>query len=140
MISYKPLIDTLTKQGKTIYWLQSQIRSHDLRAILNSNRYLSLKTVDSICKVLNCPVSDVIEWAEGEQPVKEIVRKRYYVLDEDKIRKMIKGMDKSEVDCSIDMNHAPTYLTNVFSKKRVGYRVVRQLVDYFNVDSSQICV
>ena len=76
MISYKPLIDTLTKQGKTIYWLQSQIRSHDLRAILNSNRYLSLKTVDSICKVLNCPVSDVIEWAEGEQPVKEIVRKR----------------------------------------------------------------
>ena len=86
MITYKPLMETLSKRGKDVYWLQREIGSHDLRAILNSNRYLSLKTVDTICKVLNCTVSRVVEWEEGEQPIKDFVRKRYYVINEDVVR------------------------------------------------------
>lgn len=139
MITYKPLMETLSKKGKDVYWLQKAIGSHDLRAILNSNRYLSLKTVDSICKVLNCDVQKVVSWEEGEQPVKEIVRKRYYVVNEDVVRKLLKSMDKSEYDCGVEMGHGPCYLNNLLQRKRVGYRVMRQLVDYFNVDSATLC-
>lgn len=139
MITYKPLMETLSKRGKDVYWLQREIGSHDLRAILNSNRYLSLKTVDTICKVLNCTVSRVVEWEEGEQPIKDFVRKRYYVINEDVVRGLLKDMDKSEFDCGVEMGHSPTYLNSVFQRKRVGYRVMRQLVDYFGVDSNTLC-
>lgn len=139
MITYKPLMETLSKKGKDVYWLQKEIGSHDLRAILNSNRYLSLKTVDAICKVLKCDVSKVVSWEEGEQPIKEIVRKRYYCVNEDVLRKLLKDMDKSEFDAGVEMGHGPTYINNMLQRKRVGYRVMRQLVDYFNVDSSVLC-
>lgn len=139
MISYKPLMETLLKKGKSVYWLQEQIGSHDLRAILNSNRYLSLKTIDAICKVLECTISRVCEYAEGEQDVKEIVRNKSYLIKADAVKKLIKEKGKSELECSVEMGHKPLYISSVLNRGKVGYQVLRQFTDYFNVDSSVLC-
>ncbi len=71
MISYEPLTKTLKERGMKRTELLPYMSSSTLAKLAN-NEVLSMKTIDTICKVLQCRIEDVavyIEENEDEQPV-----------------------------------------------------------------------
>ena len=68
MISYKPLWQTMQKKGATTYTLQYKgdeynISSSTVRR-LKSGESVSTNTLDSLCKILKCDISDVIKYID----------------------------------------------------------------------------
>lgn len=140
MISYSPLVATLSKKNISIYKLQDMLRNYNLRANLNSGRYLDLKTVDKICKVLKCNVSDVMEYKDGEQVIKDIVRKKYYNVNWAVVHRLIEEKGMSYSDCSVEMGKYPGYLTHLTNLKKVTYKTAVTLSCYFEKDILEITV
>ena len=67
MISYAPFYKTLLRKGITEYQL---IFKHGFSAnILHRMKHgeaINTKTLDTLCFILNCNVSDVLEYVEDE--------------------------------------------------------------------------
>ncbi len=65
MISYEPLWATMQKKGATTYTLQVKggVSSSTIRR-MKANESVSTNTLDAICKILQCTVSDIIEYVE----------------------------------------------------------------------------
>lgn len=63
MISYAPLWKTMEERGATTYTLQvkGQISSSTVRR-LKANESVSTNTLDALCKILDCALSDIIEY------------------------------------------------------------------------------
>ena len=63
MISYAPLWETMKKFGATTYTLQVKggISSSTIRR-LKSGESVSTNSLDALCKILNCTISDIIEY------------------------------------------------------------------------------
>lgn len=62
MISFAPLWKTLEKQNITQYQLINSygVSTGTLDA-LRKNRSVTLNTVQDLCRILNCKISDVVE-------------------------------------------------------------------------------
>lgn len=62
MFSYEPLLVQLTKKKMTKTQLRerSDISPNTL-AKISKDEYISMATLDSICKVLDCEIEDVIK-------------------------------------------------------------------------------
>ena len=52
MISYKPFFDTLLRKNMTEYELIHRMKKGEA---------ITTKTLDVLCYILDCPVSDIIE-------------------------------------------------------------------------------
>ena len=67
MISYKPFYETLIKKNMTEYQL---IYKHGISANtlyrMKKGCTITLKTLDVLCFILNCKVSDIIEYIPDE--------------------------------------------------------------------------
>jgi len=67
MISYEPFYKTLTAKGVTEYQL---IFKHGFSAhILHRMKHgeaITTKTLDTLCFILDCPVTDVLEYVEDK--------------------------------------------------------------------------
>lgn len=67
MISYAPFYKTLLRKGITEYQL---IFKHGISANtlyrMKQDCTITLKTLDTLCFILDCPVSDVIEYIPDE--------------------------------------------------------------------------
>ena len=64
MITFK-LKDALAKNEKTRYWLSKEtgIDNNTLGKIYNGeSKQIKTETLDKICKALNCPLTDIIEY------------------------------------------------------------------------------
>ena len=63
MISYKPFYNTLFKKGITEYYLifKQGFSANTLHRIKNG-KAISTKTLDALCYVLDCEVSDIIKF------------------------------------------------------------------------------
>lgn len=63
LISYDPLWNTMQKIGASTYTLQvkGEISSSTIRR-LKAGDSVSTNTLDSLCKVLNCSIQDIIEF------------------------------------------------------------------------------
>ena len=63
MISYAPLWRTMEKTGATTYTLQvkGQISSSTVRR-LKSGESVSTNTLDALCRILQCDLTDIIEY------------------------------------------------------------------------------
>ena len=63
MISYAPLWRTMEKRGATTYPLQVKggISSSTIRR-LKSGDSVSTNSLEALCKILNCTISDVVEY------------------------------------------------------------------------------
>lgn len=61
MISYDPLWETMRRKGATTYTLQVKggISSSTIRR-LKANDSVSTNTLDALCKILACELSDVV--------------------------------------------------------------------------------
>ena len=63
MVSYKPLLRTLLERDMTKTQLRESIGfSTATLAKISKNEYISMETLDNICKYLNCKVENVIEF------------------------------------------------------------------------------
>ncbi|MBR3293503.1 MAG: helix-turn-helix domain-containing protein [Oscillospiraceae bacterium] len=62
MVSYAPLWKTMQRRGATSYTLQvkGQISSSTIRR-LKAGESVSSNTLDALCILLDCEISDVIE-------------------------------------------------------------------------------
>lgn len=69
MISYEPLWKTMAAKKAATYTLINKggISSSTLRR-LKAGDSVSTNTIDALCRVLSCGVSDVIEYTDEKQP------------------------------------------------------------------------
>lgn len=67
MISYRPFYQTLFRKGITEYYLifKQGISASTLHRMKHGEA-ISTKTLDTLCFILDCPVSDIIEYVKDE--------------------------------------------------------------------------
>ncbi|MDR1549546.1 MAG: helix-turn-helix transcriptional regulator [Hungatella sp.] len=74
MISYNPLWKLLVDKGLHKQDLRSLIGcSSNTISKMSKNQYVSMANIDAICFVLNCEISDIIEYIENGNPKDNIV-------------------------------------------------------------------
>lgn len=66
MISYKPLFETMKKKGITSYRLQKMGFSRSTYNAIQHGKSISTNTIDQLCSLLKCSISDVIEYIDPE--------------------------------------------------------------------------
>ena len=70
MISYAPLWETLKKKNITQYQLINtyQVSAGQLSR-LRANNHVSTHTIDRLCEILDCPISDIIEHISDKKEI-----------------------------------------------------------------------
>ena len=68
MISYEPLWQTMERLGATTYTLQIKggISSSTIRR-MKTGQSVSTNTIDALCKLLNCGLTDVLAFLPDEE-------------------------------------------------------------------------
>lgn len=67
MISYKPFYQTLLRQGITEYHLiYKEGFSANILHRMKHGQNITMKTLDILCCILECNVSDIIEYVRDE--------------------------------------------------------------------------
>ena len=67
MISYRPFYETLLKKGITEYHLiYKQGVSANILHRMKHGKNITLRTLDTLCQILNCNISDIIECLPDE--------------------------------------------------------------------------
>jgi len=68
MISYEPLWETMKRKKASTYTLQvkGEISSSTVRR-LKANESVSTNTLDALCKILECEISDIIKFHNRKQ-------------------------------------------------------------------------
>lgn len=67
MISYKPFYETLIKKNITEYNLiYKQGMSANTLYRMKKGEAITTKTLDELCQILDCEVSDIIEYIKPE--------------------------------------------------------------------------
>ena len=65
-VSYKKLFHLLIEKDMTTAQLQQQAGfSANIITRMKRNAYLSLDTIESICRTMNCGVDDILEFVPG---------------------------------------------------------------------------
>lgn len=68
MISYEPFYNTLKAKGITTYKLIKDYNiSRSLLDRLKHNKPISTVTLNDLCQILDCTVSEIIEYVKSEQ-------------------------------------------------------------------------
>lgn len=68
MISYKPLWETMRKKSATTYTLRNKGGvSGSTLVRLQAGESVSTNTLDAICKILHCTVSEIVEFVPDEE-------------------------------------------------------------------------
>ncbi|HOG00732.1 MAG TPA: helix-turn-helix transcriptional regulator [Clostridia bacterium] len=66
MISYAPLWETMKRKGATTYTLRCKGRSVNISGStllrLQSNQSVSTNTLDTLCVILDCALSDIVRY------------------------------------------------------------------------------
>jgi len=65
MISYNPLWKTLSNQGYSTYWLLKHGIDNKTLYNLKHNKNTTLLTIEKLCNILNCSISDVVEFQDN---------------------------------------------------------------------------
>ncbi len=67
MISYEPLYKTLKEKGISTYKLINEYGvSRSLLDRLKHNRPISTVTLNDLCRILHCPVEDILVFTEDD--------------------------------------------------------------------------
>lgn len=67
MITYEPLWATLEKKNITTYQLLKNYNiSRGMLDNLKHNRSITMNTLNELCNILNCDVSDIIKYTKDE--------------------------------------------------------------------------
>ena len=66
MISYAPLFRTMEKKGITSYRLMKMGFPRSTYYAMKHGDNISSHTINQLCKILKCSVSDIIEYIDDE--------------------------------------------------------------------------
>ena len=67
MISYSPFWATLKLKGISTYTLREKYHiSPNTLTRMKNNQYLSMRTIEDFCKILNCRIEDIAEYVLDE--------------------------------------------------------------------------
>ena len=67
-VCYEKLFHLLIKEEiSNADWQKQAGFSANIITRLKRNKYVKLQTIESICKVLNCRVDDILEFTEGSK-------------------------------------------------------------------------
>ena len=70
MINYSPLWETMKRKGATTYTLRNKGKPYNVSGAtiehIKRGKAISTNTLDAICAILDCAVSDVIEYIPDE--------------------------------------------------------------------------
>lgn len=67
MISYKPFYETLLNRGVTEYHLiYKEGFSANILHRMRHGKNITVQTLDTLCSILDCKVSDIIEYVRDE--------------------------------------------------------------------------
>ena len=67
MISYRPLFQTMKDKKITSYRLQKEGFSRATYYSIRQGSSVSTNTINQLCKLLHCGVSDIIEYIDDEE-------------------------------------------------------------------------
>ena len=67
MISYRPLFQTMEDKKITSYRLQKEGFSRATYYSIRQGNSVSTNTINQLCKLLHCGVSDIIEYIDDEE-------------------------------------------------------------------------
>ena len=67
MISYRPLFQTRKDKKITSYRLQKEGFSRATYYSIRQGNSVSTNTINQLCKLLHCGVSDIIEYIDDEE-------------------------------------------------------------------------
>ena len=63
MISYEPFWKTLKRKNISTYSLREKFNiSPNTLTRMKNNRYLSMRTIEDLCKILDCRLEDIAEY------------------------------------------------------------------------------
>lgn len=68
MISYKPLFRTMEERGITSYRLMKLGFPRSTYYAMKHGDNISSHTVNLLCKILKCNVSDIMEYIDEDEP------------------------------------------------------------------------
>ncbi len=72
-VTYKKLFHMLIDKGVSNSELMEQASfSANIITRLKRNQYISLETIEKICKVLHCGVDDILEFSHDENSIENI--------------------------------------------------------------------
>ena len=66
MITYDRLWETMKKKGISQYRLQVEGISNSTLTRLKHNEPVTTETIDKLCRIIGCPVEDMMEYKEKE--------------------------------------------------------------------------
>ena len=68
MISYAPFWKTIKRKKITTYMLREKYNiSPNTLTRMKNNKYLSMRTMEDFCRILNCRLEDVAEYVPDKQ-------------------------------------------------------------------------
>ena len=67
MISYEPLFRTMSQKGITSYRLMKLGFPRSTYYAMKRGENISTHTINQLCKILKCDVSDILQYIETEQ-------------------------------------------------------------------------
>ncbi len=67
MISYEPLQRTMKARGVTSYQLEKRGFSRATYYSIRHGNSISTNTINQLCKILKCGVSDIIEFIDEDE-------------------------------------------------------------------------
>lgn len=66
MITYEPLFKTMAKKNITSYSLFKMGFAKSTYYSIQKGNSISTNTINQLCKILNCSVSDIVEYIDEE--------------------------------------------------------------------------
>lgn len=73
MISFEPLWETMKREGITTYYLRNKCGYYRVSSSticrMKANQSVSTSTLNSLCKILQCSFSDIMEYVEDDEPL-----------------------------------------------------------------------
>ena len=71
-VSYKKLFHMLIDRNMSVAELQRKAGySANISTRLRNHTYVSLESIEKICRVLNCKVDDIVEFVPDEEKIKQ---------------------------------------------------------------------
>ena len=67
MISYAPLFETMKKKNISSYQLEKKGVSRATYYSIRKGNSISTNTVNQLCKLLDCEISDIIKYIDEEK-------------------------------------------------------------------------
>ena len=67
MISYEPLFETLKKKNISSYRLEKMGFARSTYSAMKDGKSVSTNTIDQLCILLQCEVSDIMKFVRQEQ-------------------------------------------------------------------------